>query len=97
MSKWTPGPWKFHFFGDAKWRIENQEGWLIAYARGGNNEIDKANARLIAAAPGFAEDALALIADAENMAMGNGLVVARAVKRANKRLALANGDDRETQ
>jgi hypothetical protein len=56
MSDFTKGPWKRQFNSDFsllnnRWTITGADGWLLAEIKGGNCDIDEANARLIAAAP----------------------------------------------
>ncbi len=60
MSKHTPGPWKIAD-GDSLrcslwgWSIMSSDGYWVAVAHEEEEESDKANARLIAAAPEMLE------------------------------------------
>ena len=55
----TPGPWKIDFNdignGSCQWRIVGSDEIQVAYSPVGPHAFDKANARLIAAAPALLE------------------------------------------
>lgn len=70
MSKHTPGPWEMHgeFSGRDIVQIETKHGYSVADVRNYNrSEQNKANAKLIAAAPDLLEALQNLIGEVKDI------------------------------
>lgn len=69
--KHTPGPWKLK-----KWNIYGADGYGVTSipdaspSEGGNPPVDKANAKLIAAAPQMLEALIAFLTDQDECISG---------------------------
>lgn len=84
MSNFTPGPWIYYAdlpSQDPDWHIVTTENRLRILANvhiEPGNQVDEANARLIAAAPELLEAALAFIAPFEGIEVVQGSDIAKA-------------------
>lgn len=68
MSEHTPGPWRAETNGAGYWDIRTrQRGIASIIPFPGTPSLDKANARLIAAAPDLLEALRALLKDGEDL------------------------------
>lgn len=91
MSKHTEGPWQVNYFNPTRvCDASDVRGCApIADCTGGSRVEQKANARLIAAAPDLLETLEAIA----GFAPGNGDVCEIIAKRARDAIAKATGDD----